>query len=295
MKNLFPRYIWLVDTIYRAGNITFEEINRRWLRNDLSEGKTIPLRTFHNHRQAIEELFDINIECNKHDYSYFIENKEDMQRGGVRTWLLNTFAVNNLINESHKLKSRILFEQIPSGQHFLTPIIEAMRDNLAVKIEHQSFWHETSSEFEIEPYCVKVFKQRWYVVGKSAKGLFVYGLDRIKSLQTTERKFSLPKNFDAEDLFRNFFGIIIGAEKPCLIRLKVFDNQRKYIRSLPFHHSQKEVEILEDYSVFEMFVAPTFDFKQEILSHGNEIEVLAPEFLRKEFKDITLKMGKIYC
>ena len=149
-KDLFPRYIWIVDTIYRAGKITFEEINERWLCNELSEGKKLPLRTFHNHRTAIEELFDINIECDKcNGYTYFIENKDDMEKGGVRSWLLNTFAVNNLINESHKLKHRILFEQIPSGQQYLTPIIEAMRDELTLEITYRSFWRDEPSNFEI--------------------------------------------------------------------------------------------------------------------------------------------------
>lgn len=47
-KDLFDKYIWLVDIIYRSGNITFEEINERWLRSELSKGVDLPLRTFHN-------------------------------------------------------------------------------------------------------------------------------------------------------------------------------------------------------------------------------------------------------
>ena len=82
-KDLFNRYIWLVDTIYRAGKITFEEINERWKRNAMSRGEDLPVRTFHNHRAAIEELFDINIECDKRGgYRYYIENADDMEQGG---------------------------------------------------------------------------------------------------------------------------------------------------------------------------------------------------------------------
>jgi hypothetical protein len=116
-SNLFNRYVWLVDIIYRRGKITFEEINEYWQRTLLNiDREDLPLRTFHNHRQAIEQMFDINIECDKRNgYKYYIENTDDMEHGGVRSWLLNTFAVNNLINESHKLKRRILFEKIPSG------------------------------------------------------------------------------------------------------------------------------------------------------------------------------------
>ena len=166
---LFNRYVWLVDTIYRAGRISFEEINDRWKHSSLNDTEEdLPLKTFHNHKNAIQQMFDINIECDRRGgYLYYIEHAEDMERGGVRTWLLNTFAVNHLINESHHLKRRILFEEIPSGQRFLTQIIEAMRDSLTMDMNYQSFWNEKPTQFEVEPFCVKVFRQRWYVVARS--------------------------------------------------------------------------------------------------------------------------------
>ena len=121
---LFNRYIWLVSLIFQRKKISFKEINNSWMRSRLNEDKEeLPLRTFHNHQTAIQEMFEINIECDSRDgHRYYIENADDMERGGVRSWLLNTFAVNNLINESHQLKHRILFENIPSGQQYLTPI-----------------------------------------------------------------------------------------------------------------------------------------------------------------------------
>lgn len=156
-KNLFNKYIWLINTIYRAGKITFEEINARWLRNDMSCGEEISLRTFHNHRRAIEEMFDINIECNRRDgYNYYIENVEDIEKNSVKNWLLNSFAINNLINESHRLKRRILFEDIPSGKQYLNSIIDAMQDNRSIEITYQSYWKDEPNSFIIEPYCLKV-------------------------------------------------------------------------------------------------------------------------------------------
>lgn len=191
--DLFNRYIWLVDTIYRANGITFEEINEKWQKNSMSEGMELPLKTFHNHRKAIEDMFDINIVCRKcGGYKYYIENADDMEKGSVRAWLLNTFAVNNLINESHHLKRRIVFEQIPSGQKYLTPLIEAMRDGLTVELQYKSFWRQDEYAVEVEPYLVKIFRQRWYllarVVGKGV--LRIYALDRILGLRQTENTFS---------------------------------------------------------------------------------------------------------
>ena len=294
-SNLFNRYVWLVDVIYRRGKISFEEINDCWQRSSLNlDGEDMPLRTFHNHRKAIEQMFDINIECDKRNgYNYYIENTEDMERGGVRTWLLNTFAVNNLINESHKLKQRILFEKIPSGQTYLIPIIEAMRDELSLEISYQNFWRDTPFRFEIYPYCVKVFKQRWYVIAYSPnKGqILIYALDRIQNLSTTENRFELPKDFDGEAFFTDCFGIIaeegMKAER---VLIKVCKNQDSYIKALPLHHSQKEEENTAEYTIFSYHIKPTYDFRQELLSHGSDIEVLSPEWFRNEMIEIVKGM-----
>src|SRR5690554_330437 len=291
--NVFNRYIWLVDTINRAERITFEEINKKWLRTDWSEGQKIPLRTFHNHRTKIEELFDINIECNGYN-EYYIATDMD---NGLRKWLLNTFAVNNLIHESYSLKNRILFEEIPSGELFLTRIIEAMRDGVAVKFHYKPFWYSEIQDIEINPYCVKIFKQRWYVLGYNAfkKDIRIYALDRIQSITTTNTKFKLPKTFKADVYFENAFGIVVHPEIPaCEVKIKVFGKSRNYIQTLPLHHSQKEVESNMEYSIFQYYIAPTKDFMQEILSCGDEIEVLSPESFRNEIAETINKMNNLY-
>lgn len=294
-KDLFNRYIWLVDTIYRRPEgMTFEEINEKWERFGNSEGNTLPLRTFHNHRSAIENLFEINIECNKSNYRYYIDNADDLAKGGVRRWLLNTFAVNNLINESHKIKQRIQFEDIPSGQQHLTTIIEAMRDGVRLTMCYQSYWMDNPVEFEIEAYFVKVFKQRWYVIAKSDL-LRIYALDRIQSLKPSAHKFKMPTDFDPESYFNDCYGIIhdTGVE-PVEVIIKVTERQTNYLRALPLHDSQDEIETGSGYSVFRYYIKPTFDFRQEILSMGEDVEVIAPLSFRKEMKNIFNKMISIY-
>ncbi|MDL2241582.1 WYL domain-containing protein [Bacteroidales bacterium OttesenSCG-928-L03] len=299
MSKLFNRYVWLVDLIYRRERISFEEINERWQRSNLNEeGEDFPLRTFHNHRQAIEQMFDINIECDKRDgYKYYIENSDDMERGGVRSWLLNTFAVNNLINESHKLKHRILFEKIPSGQMYLTPIIEAMRDGRTLEITHQSFWRDTPNQYEIHPYCIKVFKQRWYLIGYNPKkeDIYIYALDRIKQMEISENTFLLPKDFDGEAFFADCFGIVAGeGHEVEEVLIKAYKVRDSYIRALPLHHSQQEVENTDDYTLFSYRIKPSYDFRQELLSLGADIEVLSPEWFREEIAEIISEQFKVY-
>lgn len=296
---LFNRYIWLVDTIFRRGEITFEELSERWQRSTLNtSGDELPLRTFHNHKAAIQQMFDVNIDCNKRNgYKYYIENADDVERGGVRSWLINTFAVNNLINESHKLKSRILFEHIPSGQKYLTQIIEAMRDGITLEMTYHNFYSDKSNTFLIEPYCIKVFKQRWYVLAHSVYDdkMRIYSLDRIQNIYSTEQLFSLPEDFDGKEYFEDSFGIItdnkILKEE---VSVKAFGNKAKYFNSLPLHQSQKIEEQTDDYTVFTYDIKPTYDFRQELLSHGADIQVLTPKWFVEEVKDIVKKQWKLY-
>lgn len=294
---LFNRYIWLIDLIYSAGYITREEIDRRWSRASLNfdHESMIPERTFHRYKDAIQEMFQIDIRYNK-SRGYYIENTEDIQRDELRQWLIGTFAVENLIGESSELRRHILLEDIPSGQRHLTPIIEAMRDGVKIRIMYQSFHSAEPSTFILAPYCVRVFRQRWYVLGTSEKGkeLRLYGLDRILNTERTTTPFVLPQNFDAEAFFANGYGVTVDERKPEIVRISVDAYQANYLRSLPIHPSQEETERNNDYSVFQFFIVPTYEFIKELLSYGGPLEVLSPKWLRKEMKQEARTMNEIY-
>ena len=294
---LFNRYIWLIDLIYSAGYITREEIDRRWSRASLNfdHESMIPERTFHRYKDAIQEMFQIDIRYNK-SRGYYIENTEDIQRDELRQWLIGTFAVENLIGESSELRRRILLEDIPSGQRHLTPIIEAMRDGVKIRIMYQSFHSAEPSTFILAPYCVRVFRQRWYVLGTSEKGkeLRLYGLDRILNTERTTTPFALPKDFDAEAFFANGYGVTVDERKPEIVRISVDAYQANYLRSLPIHPSQEETERNNDYSVFQFFIVPTYEFIKELLSYGGALEVLSPKWLRKEIRQEARTMNEIY-
>ncbi len=297
MSNLFNRYVWLTDLIYRRKKITYEEVNEEWSRSELNySGAVIPLKTFHNHRHAIEAMFDINIECNRRGgYYYYIENADDVERGGVRQWLINTFAVNNLINESHKLKSRILFEQIPSGQLFLTTIIEAMRDGISIEVSYQSFSSNEPHTAILQPYCLKVFKQRWYIVAHNGENVRIYSLDRISEIASADQTYILPEDFDGDTFFANSYGIIVDERiKAEEVVIKAYGIKAKYIDSLPLHPSQKIVEQNETSTTFSIYISPTYDFKQELLSHGAEVEVVSPVWFREDVKNIITKQLNRY-
>ena len=295
-KNLINKYVWLVETLYRAKKITLKEINRKWLETDLSEGLEIPRRTFVNWKNAVEEMFGLVIMCDKHDGDrYYIENREDLEGEGLQRWLLNTMSVNNTLLENRTLKDRILLENIPSGQDFLDVIMDAMKKSKLLEITYKGYWSEHEHTFPVAPYCVKLFRQRWYLVGRSVYGIRIYGLDRVLEARLTDEAFKYPDDFSPGGYFEGCFGVIrndgTGIET---VKLKVSANQANYLRSLPLHPSQKETERNADYSIFTLQVRPSFDFQQELLWNGDAVEVLEPLWIRKEMAETVRRMWNMY-
>ena len=301
-QSLITKYVWVIETIYHREKISFKELNELWLRDDISRGVEIPKRTFDNWRYVIWDMFGIDIvNENRGQYRYYIDNVEDISRNGLRSWLYNTFCVSNALANSQSIKDRILLEDIPSGQQYLQPIIEAMKENRVINITYHSYWKDEENTFDVQPFCVKLFRQRWYLVARSTysyyydKGPRIYSLDRIHGLQTTNETFQLPEDWDAKEFFDNFFGIIADQRiKPETVKLKVSAGQANYIRDLKMHPSQNEIVRNEEYSIFTYRLRPAFDFMQEILRNGEDMEVLQPQWLRKEIAGIAERICDKY-
>ena len=296
-KNYFNRYVWLIDTIRRHGYITFSDISDLWQKASINEDcGYLPERTFFNHREAISDIFGIEIKFDKSLGYYITEDSNDTE--GIRNWLLTSLSVNNLINESAAMHSRILFEKIPSGEKYLSTIIEAMKEGKILEMTYQKFQDDEPKTYDVAPYCVKVYKQRWYMLAKPTdrkSGLHIYALDRIYLLQQTRKDFKLPDKFNAENYFADWFGIVHDEEyEPCTIRLKVWSKQRNYFRTLPLHHSQKETEIHDDWSIFEYRMAPTWDLEQELLQYNDNVEVLEPQSLRDQMIEHAGNILELY-
>ena len=291
-KNFFKRYIWLIDLISRRGYISLKDISKEWQKSPLNETRS-PLseRTFFNHRDAIFDIFGIEI---KNDRSLgFYLSASDMDGDSTAKWMLHTLCLNNVLQENADMKSRILVEKAPSGEKFLTEVISAMRAGRTISLTYKSFYNQEASSFPVRAYCVKYFRKRWYMLGNSNRGMRVYALDRFVDMEELDEPYEIPEDFDAESYFSGYFGIIIGYE-PVEVTIKVDPYQANYFRTLPVHHSQKELEPVDGYPVFSYFISPTLDFIQEILSHGKDVEVLAPESLRDEIAGIASGMVKIY-
>ena len=289
-RNMISKYVWIIETIYKSGRISFKELNERWLDDDISEGVDIPKRTFNNWIIAIQETFGLFIE--NEEYRYYIMNEEDISKNGLRTWLYNTISVSNALANCESIKDRILLEYVPSGQEYLMKILDALKENRILNMTYHSYWKEEESNFDVEPFCVKLFRQRWYLIARSTytyyhrQGPRIYALDRIRNLSPTEETFEMPKDWNASDFFIGAFGVIADAQTKCEpIKLKVNASQANYIRDLKLHETQEEEERNEEYSIFSYYLRPTYDFQQELLWHGEDVVVLEPKWLREELAE----------
>ena len=244
-------------------------------------------------------MFGLIIENEKGgQYYYYIQNADDLKdESSLRSWLFRTLSVSNMMLESVSIKDKILLEEVHDGREYLPVILESLKKNIVLEMTYRSFWRDEANTFEMEPYCLKAFKQRWYLVGRSPyyDRIMIYALDRIHQLDLTDHSFEYPKDFKAENYFVDCFGII--ADQNCdveTVKLKVSAGQAKYLNSLTLHGTQKEIERTDEYSIFTVRLRPTFDFQQEILSMGSDIEVLSPKWFREDTAERVKAMWNKY-
>lgn len=280
-RNLLGRYVWLIDTIRRYGTITRDKLNQQWMLSPYSDGRPLPRRTFYSYRTAIEELFGITIECNKATYEYSIASGDD-RREGMTDWLLNSAAMSNVLSTVSDISDRIFLEDVPSARLYLSQVVSALREHKPVRFTYRPYTRSTpTKDVAVEPYFLKIFRQRWYLTGRNVREdkVKTYALDRMEEVTMGDEPFEPDPTFDAESYVRDTFGIVFSHGEPKEVALRTDPRQAKYFRALPLHHSQREA-IHDDYSIFYYRLRLTPDFVQEILSLGPKVTVIAPPELR---------------
>lgn len=295
---LLKRYLWLIDTLKRGGEMTYDEIADKWSKSSVNDnGSELSKRTFYNHCQAVARHFGIDIECRRGRglNLYSIANPEAIEENSLTKWALDSFSLGELLLGNASIADKILLEDIPSGREWLEPILKALQDNLQIELEYENFFRGRFTG-NVCPLCVKLFKRRWYVlceVGKDRKRIF--SLDRMKSLVLTENKFIYPEGFIPADYFRGVFGIVAGTGgKIENIVIRTYAELPGYLRTLPMHHSQRELDSNDEYTDFSLRLRPSFDFIQELLLHRDQLEVLSPYTFREEVAGIISKMKNHY-
>lgn len=280
-RDLFSKYVWIVDTLSRYEKLSRERLNALWVRSSISNGRELPERTFHHYRRSIEENFHIDIACNRFG-EYYIDKSSLNRNKSLTNWLLDNYAVNGALSDDPEATSRVEVEDVPSAREFLPKVLEAMREFSKIRFTYAGF-NRSRAERDItfQPYFLKRYKQRWYMLGVKEKNgeIRTYALDRIKELLILNEKFQLPEGLTPGDYFDDIIGITSSKAPTRTVKLRTTTSQAKYLRALPLHHSQQE-EVHDDYSIFTYRLKLNYELTHEILSLGSEVTVLDPPELR---------------
>lgn len=288
---LLRRYVWLVETIRRAKRIKLEEINQKWLLNTSlrnEDENEIPERTFHRHRDAIADIFGIEILCDRSAGNvYYVANEEELIKPSFTAALFNGLSIDNQLISNREVSKRILFEETPGGAEYLPLIIEALSKNLIIKMDYRSFNNPQQKQYKIEPYALKQSDKRWYLISHipDFETLTVFALDRIEDMSLTDVPFVYDANWNIDDYFNEVIGVNLEDEYECEdIKIRVYGHQRNYIESLPLHRSQKLIKREKEYSDYSFKLRAEYEFQHEILKMGFNAEVLSPQWLRNEIR-----------
>jgi predicted DNA-binding transcriptional regulator YafY len=182
------------------------------------------------------------------------------------------------------------------GIEYIEPVVKAIREKRRIKLSYQKFDEQSAKEHIIEPYVVREFKSRFYLIGNVITGktqkVKTYAFDRFVSMQVTDVTFS-GGEFDSEKYFQNVFGITEG-DKAETVLLSFSPTQGKYVQSQPLHHSQQVVKETDTECRISMQVMVNTELVMQLLSYGSGAKVLKPASLAERIKSELKKSIEQY-
>lgn len=286
--------LWLVSLLQRHRELTYAEINAYWCADaDISGGSDLPRRTFTDYCHVIEDTLGMLIECNRRGNTYSIGATSD---GTLSQWLISSFSVSQLVRESEEVRDRIILGLPPSGMGYFNTIVEAFRNNCCIRITYQKFDGVEPYDCHLQPYCLKIHQQRWYLLAIKDHGTrpVTFALDRMKHVELLHDEiFMVEDGFSAQEYYKGSFGVWTQEGEAPEVLLRAYGSERNYLRTLPLHASQREVKTAADYSDFVLKCFPTRDLLLHLLSHGQGLEVLSPDSLRRDMAhEVRLMMER---
>lgn len=297
--NKNERCLWIVGAFMDYGNMSLKELNARFLDYTLNyEGEEIQPRTFDRDRRYIAATFQVDIDFDPRLKKYHLVNPEEIHDNPIFKYLLGSIHVNNLSALALKHKDLIMLQEIPTGIEWLHILLDAIDKGRTVCFNYTSYYAKDKTfSFEVIPCFARMFEHRWYLVCEylDRSQTRVFALERMKNLTIGKQVLAPSPDITPEIFYKDCFGIIRDDKQPERIMLKAYKNQVDYIRSLPLHPSQQEIETGEDYAVFQYYLRPSFDFIQQILWHRENVEILQPVSFRQEVLAIIRQMLDRYA
>ncbi|MBP7478791.1 MAG: WYL domain-containing protein, partial [Chitinophagales bacterium] len=241
-------------------------------------------RTFQRDLKEIRSLFGIDIEYSQSQKGYFINQSENESMNFQR--MMEAFDMFNSLNIAQDLSPFIHMEKRkPQGTENLYGIIHAIKNRFKLKFSYHKFWEEELSQRIAEPYALKEFKNRWYIMARDSKDNQIksFALDRLTNLEISNQVFVYPEDYNIIESYRYCFGIISpNEEEPQDIVLSFDPFQGKYIKTLPLHETQEIILDNDKEMRIKLKLYPTHDLLMELLSFGANMKVIKPKSLANQ-------------
>lgn len=288
--------LWIVDTLLQTGGLSLRELNDRWERSSLYDGKPLHERTFARYKGHIASEYNIDIGYSPAINRYFVENCEEVRSNALYRYLLSAYRIAGLNTEALHHRDRLMLEPVPTGTEHLSTLLQAIDEGRTVRFDYTSYYAEDTQHWELIPGFLRIFEGRWYLIAEymDHSRAKTFALERIAALNIGERQLAPSPEVTPDIYYQGCFGIIHEERKPVLIRLRADRQQRCYLRAQPLHASQEEAETGEEYSVFTYYLRPSFDFYQRVLWMREKVELLGPDEVRAEMAEIVSQMAGMY-
>jgi len=293
MKNkslYFSRYVWLLDIINENPGITLEDIINKYdqlcyIKNLDNEIKPFSKRTFFRDLAEMKELFGVQIEYKRASKGYYFQGS-DLDANTQS--LIDSYRYIHISHRYEGLNKYVVTEPNITGQKYLYDILDAIEKRKRIKFNYKKYVTAHSEQKTVEPYFLKEFKRRWYVVAldKYDKKVKTFALERIETTPIAadgEACYDILEDISLKTYFQNSFGIFkmpdLQAED---IILSFTPLKGKFLKAQSLHPSQEVIVENETECRIKLNLQITPDFIMEILSHGCEVKVISPEILVKE-------------
>jgi len=292
--------LYLINLLERRGPLTLKEINDCYEYSSLYEGDEFLPRTFLRYREYIEETFPCYIDFNQRTGKYELHRHQALygEDDSLYDYLLSAYHIEGMTELALKHREKILLSEAPTGVENVQVILEAIDKKRGIECDYYSFNKKSVKHQLLIPYFLRTWEQRWYLAAEPENhhhGISIFALERMENVILTKEKMLPSNKITAEEYFEGSFGVNHSDEqKPEKIRIKVYDTQVEYVKRLPIHESQEEVEINSEWSIFEYRLVPCYNFYQQLLWHREKLEVIEPQYVRDEIKDVLKKMLEHY-
>ena len=280
--------------------MTLKEINDYYQYSSICEDDEILPRTFLRYKDYIEETFPCYIEFNARTGKYELHRHRSLygEDDSLYDYLLSAYHIEGMTELALKHRDKIMLNEAPTGVEQVQIILEAIDKKRGIECDYYSYNKKTIKQQKLIPYFLRTWENRWYLVAEPDNhhhGLSVFALERMDNIRLTEEKVVPSKKITADEYFDGSFGVDHSDnQKPERILIKVYSTQVEYVRALPIHESQREIETTDEWSIFEYRIIPCFNLYQQLLWHREKLEVLEPKSVREEMKKIVDDIQKNY-